>query len=482
MTLGTNYCCIECARPLSTSNDHLVCANCGRRYPIVNRIPVLTRRPLNLLMSHWLSLQKSREQLELTRQRLTSTPSSAVLRRQREERSVDGMSRNLELAESVMAPLAEMSSLPDQSVDPIDWLLGQNAGWTLQHMLPYFYQDWSRTPDYESAEALILDTLRKWSPDGETLAVLGAGACGIVRAGSSHFAKTYGVDLSVPTLLLAQRLLAGESIEISVAPADWTTVRLAPQEPSINPIELLAADVRGLPFEDGTLSAVVTQYLMDVVGNPMRVASEISRVLSDSGVWVNLSIPFRMPEDPSESRPGVAELQLALEPLQLDLVEGCRRQFSLLNTEQINPGGHRRQHEVHFLVLRKRAGAGETASAARDEQLSAREGQSWWGQVPHFAAGASVKIDNSVVHDANGVVKRSALWINSTRIPCEPDIRTFYEQFFGHIDGTRTLKEVLDGLTTAGANVTDDSFFELVTYLTFQERALTMTCSNAIPV
>ena len=66
-------------------------------------------------------------------------------------------------------------------------------------------------------------------------------------------------------------------------------------------VHLAASDVASLPFADGSLSFVATQYLLDIVPDPARIAQEINRVFEVGGIWFNFGLPFHLVSDPSNS-------------------------------------------------------------------------------------------------------------------------------------------------------------------------------------
>ncbi|MGH8498774.1 MAG: methyltransferase domain-containing protein, partial [Methylococcales bacterium] len=78
-------------------------------------------------------------------------------------------------------------------------------------------------------------------------------------------------------------------------------VQIEKHKPKSN-IQLVAANVTTLPFGNQTLSVVVTQFFLDLLGNIESFSGEINRVLKKDGIWINFSKPVAAPGDPLELR------------------------------------------------------------------------------------------------------------------------------------------------------------------------------------
>lgn len=456
---GEDLHCIDCMTVLVQSNSEgLFCKECSRSYPLVHKIPVLTSRPNVLLRSHHEKLQESR--LELSRRRNIFLQLVACCqasdRSRRIERMLDGFTCNLEVLETIMRPVADyVRNHETERLEAIDWILGHNIGWLGLPMLVYFYQDWAGTETFELVESLIVNALLDHRPDSKNIAILGSGACGIVKSSAPHFSYTYAVDLSLPALLLSQHLLGGESIRFFVESAGWRPVHLAPPALSApHQIRLLAANVSSLPFSDSSISAIVTQYLMDIVGNPLAVAEEIARVLKPSGIWVNLSIAFGIPGDP----PGVPRLEMsemaaALESLGLHVITGELQQVNHLDVRGIRAGGHRQLHETHFMVARRRTG-----KFKKDLDFGH---DSWWNQVPCLVPGRKVQLIHKRVYSSTGVTDLTELDVNRlTALPFGAVDLT--DAILAQIDGVRTLREAWNRLSSKGVLLNEKNFRDVV--------------------
>ena len=463
MTLMEHYSCVNCMAVLCQGGSgELYCQNCGRSFPIISDIPILTSRPRELLMVHVHELRQALAAFESKRALLPAADngrSPGMMERTRQ--MLEGMSSNLNLIARYMKPIEDyVARNQDKPANLIDWALAQNAGSVPQVMLPFFYQDWARTREYEDVESLIIQALTDHSPDREAVAVLGAGACGLVHASAQHFRVVYGLDLSVPTLLIAQVVLAGNPIEVALARAGWRSVRLSPPPPAKNGIRMVTADVSSLPFAEGSLSAIVTQYLLDVTGDPLGVAAEIQRTLKPSGIWVNFSNPFKLPGDPSELPPEPSELPGLFQPVGLDVMRVERTHFNLQNLDHIYAGGHRNFQEVHFFIARKTESSGN--GIKRFHLRDPDQDKSWQQCVPKIIPGREIQIIQKRVFGPRGTRNVTEIGLNAVNFTVSAEHTALVEMLFRQIDGKHTLREVFNGLASQGMTMTGMEFRELV--------------------
>jgi SAM-dependent methyltransferase len=386
----------------------------------------------------------------------------SVISDARAARMLHGMSQNLCLIERFIKPIEDyLRGSKTSTSSLLDWALAQNVGSVAQIMLPFFYQDWAGIKDFEEAEILITSALNEHRPDDETAAILGTGACGIAYASAKYFQEVYGIDLSVPTLLLAQAFLSGHALEIHLSQAGWQSVKVSPPAPSKNEIRLVAADVGTLPFAKGSLSAVVTQYLMDIVGDPLGIATEIQRVLKPNGIWVNFSNPFRLPEDPPEfPLPEPSELAELLKPCGLEMIKAERQRFTLLNLDPIYAGGHRKLQEVHFFVARKPHSQGIVTH--RRFQIWDKHDDSWWEHIPKIIRGREIQIIQKKILGPEGIREQMEIGLNAVNFGVSREHTAFAEVIFSHIDGKHTLRDIQNHLASQGITMSETEFRELI--------------------
>jgi SAM-dependent methyltransferase len=463
----TDYCCIHCMSPLQHKDSSaLYYRGCRRSFPIINGIPILTLRPREMLMVHLQEFKLAQAAIENKRDLLSQsgiTNGTVFESSARAARMLHGMTQNLSLIERYMKPIEDyLIRNGNQPSNLIDWALAQNVGAVPQIMLPFFYQDWARTKDFKEAESLIVGALREHRPDDETAAILGVGAYGIACACASHFHVVYGLDLSVPTLLMAQAVLDGKTLEFYLPHAGWRRVQVMRAKLLEGQIRLVAADIGTLPFAEGSLAAVVTQYVMDLAGNPLGVAAEIQRVLKPGGIWINFSNPFRLPGDPPElAPPEPSELAGLLEPIGLDIIKAERRRFTLWNVNNIYEGGHRNVHEVHFFIARKPARP-RPLRFARQSKMWDQQDDDWWRRVPRIVPGKEIQIIRKRVFGPVGMENHVEIALNAVSLSVSAEHTALAEALFSHIDGKHTLLEILCNLEAQGMAMSQTQFRELI--------------------
>jgi ubiquinone/menaquinone biosynthesis C-methylase UbiE len=443
---------------------------------MINGIPILVHRPDGLLQAFQASLASALAAFEQEKLLLHGQPSrdtSSRAAHPRIERILSGKTGNLSLLDRCMQPVREYlygrTRLPAVA-DLVATTVAHRAPYWW--MLSYFYQDWGGTRDFDEVASLITNALLRLRPDGEALAVLGAGAGGLVRRGAQEFDRTYGVDLSAPTLLLAHEVLAGQSLDVFLETADWAHVRLtSPVERLHRNIELAVADVNWLPLAANSMSAVITQYLMDVLADPLHVASEIRRVLKPGGIWINFSVPFQPLHEPTAlGRPDISEIAGLLHPLGLTVEESERRQFRWLNTDKISPLGHRYVNDVHYFAARKDA-------ATIADQLAPGGPKLDWEWIPRRAPSRDVHFVNKRIPRGDQIDTASEAQIplrGSLSMPA-PALKIF-EQLVMLVDGRRTAGDIFGALPAGNGWIDREMFLDVLPYLVRHHGLL---CSQA---
>jgi hypothetical protein len=258
-------------------------------------------RNLSYVREKWESLRSS-----------TTDPA----RRKCAESAIAAQNALLSLAQDVQAPIERsLTGLPSPHwLDDVLSLDGSNA-WGVDHMLPYFYQDWHCTGDFQMMRDRICAAMAGYTSAPTKLLLLGAGACGLVRDLAMRDFEVHAFDLSVPCLVLAGRLLRGETLDVTIAhkfERDWQRALLPGASPFTIAPQLQVANAARLPIRDASFPTVVTQYLLDIAPNPTQIIVEIARVLEFGGVWVNFGLPFGLSSDPVELGPLCDD---ALEPV-----------------------------------------------------------------------------------------------------------------------------------------------------------------------
>jgi len=463
----TQYSCVWCGAPsLDAELTELRCSNCSRSYPIVDDIPILTLRPRSQLSAASQLLRSADSKIRELAAILSSVAASDPMHactRARGERALVGMRTNLALIEAHMKSSELIVRESAAKLDFLDCISNCDSAWSPEVMLPFFYQDWGPTDEFEKVKSLIIMALRQHRSNSEAIAVLGAGACGLVQAAAAEFDRAYGVDLSIPTLLIARNVLAGHPIVVHLENAEWTAVQLRSREQTRSNVRLATADVANLPFSDNSLSAVVTQYLMDIVGNPLRVAIEIQRVLKPGGVWVNFSLPLRWPVLPRElGRFTLEELPAFLERAGFQLSESRQERFSCVNLEKVAETAPTCRMSVHFFVAAKAPDTGKSMSGSYNGGIAAGDDDGWWRNVPEFVTGRRAEIA-SMMHICSE--RGSPRFEGSSPYVLQEDDARMLKSLSELIDGKRTYSEIYSAIVGQGFGVSLPDFRELFHYL-----------------
>ena len=446
---------MRCRNAVHAGANDLSCGACGQHYPVVSTIPILVQRPDALLIDLQRTLDSAVTQFDRARERLLNSADSGIAPGflERAERWCRGVESNLNLIrEHTRDVQAYVAGLGSRELSLLDSVSLQHGGWGPRATLPYFYQDWGGTAEFERVRQLIVSALEAHAPDRQRAVVLGAGACGLAHAAAEVFARVSAVDLSLPTLSLARALLSGASLEIQLEKADWCNVRLSAPTKAAH-VDLTLADASALPFANATQSAVVTQYLMDLVGNPLHVIDEIQRVLVPGGIWINFSLPFVLPgEAPEVGPPALLELSELLQARGWSMLQQARERFALTSVDEIYDGGERSSHDVQFFVARKQPGP-----PSRRHWFGAENWQEWRlhsvpGRQPQFSR-------------ANGAAGRVTIRVGRMTADVDAAPAKALEAMFGLIDGQRRVGEITAAMAAQHVNLSESEWRELFHYL-----------------
>ncbi|MGQ0592975.1 MAG: class I SAM-dependent methyltransferase [Gammaproteobacteria bacterium] len=392
---------------------------------------------------------------------------------ERAERMVEAMSQNAALMEEHCRPIINCLGNEEAADDLIAWV-ATRSGYSYGEILSYFYQDWYGTREFDAVRNLFEPAVGEYCTDRGSLAVLGAGACGLLYALAKYFHSSFGVDLSLPGLLTAKHLIEGEAVSIHLERAGWKRISLSPPEPSRGDIRFLVANVMSPPFQDASLSLVATQYLLDIVPNPMWFIEEIHRILKPEGVWINFSKPFRWLEDPVDLGPRtLTELTPLLERLNFCVLQTDLVRFKQLNVDDVYMGGDRFDQEVDFFVAQKAArNTLPTFTEARGRMRSDRNMA--WDQIPRVVSCREVAFLHKKCFSAGGVTSSSEISIMNTSLPMKQDHVQLAEALFECIDGKQTLREIWHILRDRGNSINEQDFLDIMCCLNIDHYLLDM--------
>jgi SAM-dependent methyltransferase len=295
------YRCVLCEGVLREDGPlNQRCSNCRAGYPEIAGIKMMVLDPQALLLSHAqqiadrsLELRKRQDWLARIEQEPVSDESLFRLKQDYESKLA-----NHELAKEFFVPVSDYLARHQSQKSFLSLLTSYHTGWSFSLMMPWLYKDWGDTEEARFVTKLLSDAILDHTRgERESIAVLGCGACGMLYNLSEFFTNSYGLDLSLLTLLFAKQLLDGGEYVLNLSLPDETfpkmqrQIRLRGPRERRESVKLLAANITNLPFAPSSLSCVVTQYIMDLVTNQSLLATEINRVLAPGGIWINFSTP-----------------------------------------------------------------------------------------------------------------------------------------------------------------------------------------------
>ena len=294
-------CCPRCAGTLADAAGGLRCERCATAFPVFGRIPCLVDDPA-LWRTVWLRrLDDYTTTVEARVQELQGEAESAQLlprTRQRLLRIANGFAQQVEAVAALFDPLdagtdemaaSVVPSRPEPALQP-----------AILECYEHVFRDWVWG---ERECGLTLDFIKPLLPSGlERVAMYGAGAGRL--AADVHQTCTPGhtlaLDVNPVPFLVADKLLAGDTIDLPEFPLDPNSDEVAVVSRHLarpfavrDGLAFVFADALRPPIPAGSLDAVVTSWFIDAARVDLRqTAAAINRVLKPGGLWVNLG-PLR---------------------------------------------------------------------------------------------------------------------------------------------------------------------------------------------
>lgn len=370
--------CPACLSPFEDSGktDDFRCDTCGASYPVIDDLPILHCHP-NSLLGVWTNeIERHGDELRDARKRFAAHRGMfPVPVQERGKRVLEARLQNQQLVEDVWQPVTNYLDRIGHRPDLMDGVLNLQSGWSIEGMLPYFLQDWGEEDVLNRLSALSTEAVARYLDVPPVAAVLGCGAGGLLHRLAPSCDRAYGLDLALPILLLASKVLEGDSLGYvhasSASAADFSSVEIHGPTQEADNLMLLGGDVNILPFASGQLSVVATQFLLDIVSDSVHLATEINRVLCDGGIWINFGPPFKVHGDPPMYRSRNHEDTAPfLEDAGFDALQISRERFPFLDSGGQVEWSQRVELAPLFFVARKKE-----PRSSREEQFAAYFGQ-----------------------------------------------------------------------------------------------------------
>lgn len=456
---GSLYQCVLCDRMLSEdASQNLTCPTCGTFYPTLGGVRTLVMNPEGLLSLHarWLSSgAQDGQTLNNSPGFLEGVPVSpeslSILARSRE-----GQAANRALAGEFYRPVYEYLAQSKAGEGLIGLLTSYPSGGLFSYYIPYFYRDWQGTEEARFVNGLFTEAIRKYCGQRDRVAVLGCGACGLLYSVSEFFPQSFGVDLSVPALLVAQHLLQGGQIDLSINlpqdrfPKVQKVVSLNGAAEVRDGIHLMAANVNHLPFPSSSLSCVTTQYLIDAMSDQRMLAAEIHRVLADDGIWINFGIPVGATAVDTTTH---LDLPWFFDHLGFDVHEVSLQRYKHLDYSELTEWRTTVVHNNIFFVAKKNGSRSHPHDADFADYF-AGQSRSILGRSPRLSREMRISVANRREFYAGGVAEKHDVHVHamgselfSREIPIEAAV--FLDKFLQAMDGKQTVSAVTDSLGKA---------------------------------
>jgi len=353
------YRCAVCHSDLIAIDfeTEIQCSKCKTKYPSIDGVHIMLSEPMGFLNTWINKIKTDRDQLSGEKSEFETVKDNLDFRvRKRAEKILSGKSMNIDLVERHMSKCRDL--LKDIQYNPkfSDLPYQLLCGWEPRAMLPYFYQDWGNTDQLDRVAELFKDAIDKYTTSRSRSVVIGSGAGGLLKKLSSNFETTYGVELSLPIHLIAKSMIEGNTIEYDLeGSSERTNISIkSSAEINLADIKYIAADALNLPFPSNSISVVVTQFITDIIEAPANLAKEIHRVLETGGIWIDLSLPFRVPTDPKLLQNRTHEDAGAfLEDNGFEVVSINRQRYTNCNTAPAIEWDNQTQHTPIFFTGRK---------------------------------------------------------------------------------------------------------------------------------
>jgi SAM-dependent methyltransferase len=461
------YRCLQCKCNISDRDDHdLICEVCDAVYPSVNGVHVFSLDAFELLRAQLTRFTQRRKEVEACRAKLADESVEGDQSEILLANGYDAQLANLRLIEELMKPVSQYL-LTQSKRSVFDQLQLSDAGWESYQTLYFVYQDWGRTREREFLKRLFIDAVQQYCADAkDSVAILGCGSCGLVYELAEFFPVVFGLDLSVDILLLGKILLEGAQVDLHFnfphdqTPLTQSVVSLKGADRKRSGIQLVGADAKRLPFRSASLSCVVTSYLLDVVPSAHSLISEIARVLTPEGIWINFSnLPYRREGVCPKSYDARLSLDLAshLDAAGLTLLEMEKHQFKL-GMSDITDWAYVRYENPVFFVARR-------SPIEQDEQTShfveyfSGQGEGVWETVPRIATYVGLMHEKRVNGARVEERKRLALFSPNQSLPVTDEAAFLAGLMLNNIDEKHTTRDIFELLCSTSGQILEPREF-----------------------
>lgn len=301
--------CPRCDKsPLAVTDDGYRCEGCKVDFPSIAGMPWLFAEP-EASMGEWRNrLHFALQQLATQSQRIQAELANCEkdsLTAKRLQSEIAAKDEHRQQLRNLLAPVDIQSSQASHE----SYLALRTRLPTDQGISTYYaniHRDWAWGADENKASADLIAAVAGDKPLGDTL-VLGAGAGRL--AYDVHMQldtnRTVTMDFNPLLMLIAKNVVHGENVELyefPIAPKSLDDVAvkrtLSAPENVRDGFHLVLADALRPPFGKGTFDTVITPWIIDIIGDDLKVqAARINNLLKPGGRWINFgSLAFEHPD------------------------------------------------------------------------------------------------------------------------------------------------------------------------------------------
>ena len=289
--------CPRCDNALTATDGGHACGGCKVEFPSISGIPFLFAEPSAALGEWRARLHMETQRLGYEIRLIDATLDDPDLRDSTRRRMKLLRAANYDHSERLLA-LLEPLGLVGLQANLESYLALRTRLPTDQGLITYYpnvHRDWSwGERENEASADLITDMLDQ--PLGKLL-VLGAGPARLAYDLHNRLTPelTVALDFNPLFMLLAQRLLRGETVELYEFPIAPNSIEnsailrtLKAEAPVSGAFELIIADAARAPFLNGSFDTIITPWVTDILPSDIaETAARINHLLRDDGQWVN---------------------------------------------------------------------------------------------------------------------------------------------------------------------------------------------------
>jgi uncharacterized protein YbaR (Trm112 family) len=328
-------CCPRCRGELAPGAA-LSCSACALEFPDLDGVPCLLADPAAALGDWRARVHAFLAELDAQAARYRAALGPSVTRtttRNRLKLLAAACTDHARRLRALLAPLGIGAAAAPELYRALGVSLPSSQGLTSYYA--NLHRDWCWGEAENEAAFRLMDGALGTVALGRTLLLgVGAGRLAYDLHQRRQPQALVAADLNPLFLIAAQRLLAGEAVELyefPIAPRDIDSHailrRLQAPDPAAQGLHLVFADATDGPFADGAFDTVVTPWLIDVIDEDLAsFACRLNGWLRPGGRWVNSGSLAFAGDDPAR--------RYALEEV-LDIVTAAGFTVDLLREDAV---------------------------------------------------------------------------------------------------------------------------------------------------